>query len=61
MLCRWCGGQIVYRKRAGGWLHAAPLTALRVSHSEYRDIAADPPHARLPLHRQTVLHPAQPG
>lgn len=59
-LCRYCGGPIKSSRKAGGWLHAAPLAAMRVSHNEYRDVIADPPRKGQPLHRQTVLHPAQP-
>lgn len=61
MICRHCGAPIYFSHRAGGWLHAAPLATMRVSHYEYRDVKLSPPLARQPLHRRTVLHPAEPG
>ena len=59
-LCRHCGAEIHYVRKAGGWLHVAPLSQLRVSRAEQQDVLYDPPRAGAELHRQTVLHPAQP-
>jgi hypothetical protein len=59
-LCAHCGALIRFNSLARGWLHAAPLGRLRISRREQQDIYSDPPLKGRELHRQTVLHPAQP-
>ena len=59
-LCRHCGADIKYIRTVKGWLHAGPLAELRVSRRELQDVLADRPQFHRELHRQTVLHPAQP-
>lgn len=59
--CRWCGQPVKHVKAAGGWLHALPLAEFKISRRELQDILEDPPRAQEPLHRQTVIHPAQPA
>jgi hypothetical protein len=57
-----CGAPIVYVDLRGftGWLHAEPLSRLRVSETEAEDVHADPPHKDMPLHRDTLLHQPKP-
>jgi hypothetical protein len=58
--CRNCGAPVKWVRKAGGWVHTRPLAAFKLSRRERADILADPPHAGHELHRQTVIHPAQP-
>lgn len=60
MFCRHCGAPIHHVREAGGWLHAEPLGRFRLSRRELQDVLTDPPRAHAPLHRQTLIHPAQP-
>jgi hypothetical protein len=61
ILCVHCGKPVKWVRTAGGWLHAAPLGEFRISRREADDVHADPPRrGHQPLHRQTVIHPAQP-
>jgi hypothetical protein len=59
--CRWCGQPVRNVKEAGGWLHSLPLAEFVISRREAQDIHHDPPRAAEVLHRQTVIHPAQPA
>lgn len=61
MICRWCGAPIRYVREAGGYLHVAPLGDFRISRREADDIHADPPRYKQVLHRQALIHPAQPA
>jgi hypothetical protein len=59
--CKWCGAPVHFNRYARGYVHTEPLALLRVSRREADDVHADPPRYQQWLHRQTVLHPAQPG
>ena len=61
MLCAFCGAPIRYVRPAGGYLHTQPLADFVLSRREAQDIHQDPPRAKEPLHRQTLIHPATPG
>ncbi len=59
--CAHCGHPIHYVKEAGGYLHSLPLADFRISSREADDIRHDPPRSGQVLHRQTLIHPAQPA
>ena len=61
MLCAHCGAPIKYNRFAHGYLHEEPLGEFRLSRREADDVHRDPPRYREPLHRPTVIHPAEPA
>ena len=61
-LCAHCGTPVKFVRALGGHVHDVPLGAYPLSRRELQDVLADPiPPGHRVIHRQTVLHPAQPG
>ena len=57
-ICSSCGAPV--KSTHEGWVHDQTLGELRVTQFEVDLIAADPPLAAQPLHRETVLHQPNP-